>query len=106
VIAMTRRIGIAVLVYVGMVFLATLAFATWRGYLLTGHASRNAFMLLGPAVTLHTHSGLSLFLLQSALLIPIISVAVLLPRMRLPASLVALVIWGYIGWTMATGFLE
>jgi hypothetical protein len=106
VIAGTRRIGIAAALYIAIVAVATLAFAVWRDYLLTGHASRYSFMVLGPAVSLHTHSGLALFLLQSALLIPIIFVAVISRRMRLLAGVVALVVWGYIGWTMATGFLD
>jgi hypothetical protein len=104
--AVARRIGFAAGMYAASVTLATVAFAIWRGYLLTGHASRYAFMVLGPAVSLHMHSGLSLFLLQSVLLIPIITVAVLLPSMRVAAVVLALVVWGYIGWTMATGFLE
>jgi hypothetical protein len=105
-ISVKRGVGVAVAVYVAMVAVATVGFAMWRGYLLTGQASRYAFMLLGSAVSLHTHSGLSLFLLQSVFLIAIISGAVLSPKMRVPAIVVALVIWGYVGWTMADGFIE
>lgn len=104
--AVTRRVTIAVAVYIAAVVIATLAFGICKNYLLTGHASRYAFMALGPAVSLHTHSGLSLILLQSAILLPITIVAVLSRRLRILATAAALAAWAYIGWTMAVGFLE
>ena len=103
---MSRRIAIAIFVYLALALAASVAFGLSRQYLLSGHANRYVFIVFGPAVSMHTHMGLPLFLLQSALLVPLVVISVVSHRYRVPALLATLVGWGYIGWRMAVVFLD
>ncbi len=104
--AMSRRVAMGVLGYLVVAFAASIAFGLARQYLLSGHANRYVFIAFGPAVSMHTHMGLPLFLLQSALLIPFVVVGVASRKYRVPALLATLAVWGYIGWRMAVVFLD
>lgn len=103
---MSRKIFAAVITYFGLVFAVDLLFGLLRSYFFSGHANRYAFILFGPAITLRTHSGAYLFILQSAFFIPMFVVAATMRQLRLMVICIIVVIWGIIGWSTAVGFLD
>jgi len=100
----SRRIWTACAVYVAVAVLVTLVVGVFRQSLLGAATPKYALVPFGPVLSMFTHMGLPLFLVQSLALFPFIVAGVLWPRWRPVAVLGFLAAWGYIGWTMADVF--
>jgi hypothetical protein len=81
-----------------------LVVGVFRKGLFGGATPKYVLIPFGPILSMFTHMGLPLFLLQSLALLPFIVVGVLWRRWRIVAVVGFLATWGYIGWMMAGVF--
>jgi lipoprotein signal peptidase len=92
------RVLLAIALYVLVVVLAAIVFQSTRKAPESGPHLH--YMVYGVALSLFTHMGYVLFLLQSFLLVPWLLWAIFRPRMRAPVITGFCVTWLIIGWRM------
>jgi hypothetical protein len=96
----SRRVTVAVGMYLALVIVASAAFYWMRSGISPGSPIRYALILCGSALALFTHMSYILFGLQSLLLVPWLLLGAYRPQAKLIAATGFCVCWLGIGWYM------